>query len=227
MFCNGALLSNIHQVVETVMTIRCNAGARTTNWKGYLPGYGWVWYYPAGIANILSLSRVRERYRVTIDSAMDNCFHVHKDGEKIMKFKEASRRLYYFDTVDREESGTMLITTVENNKSKLSAYDFNQAEKARVLQQRIGRPSTKDFIRYVAEGLIPNCPVTVLDINNAEFIWGPDIGSLKGKTVRRQPPAVRVTGTDIPVSIMQQHKDVTLSVDVMKVAGIPFLMSIS
>ena len=42
-FSNSDLLSNIHEV-DTVMTIRCNAGARTTNWKGYLSGYGWVWY---------------------------------------------------------------------------------------------------------------------------------------------------------------------------------------
>ncbi len=225
-FSNGDLLQDIHEVDQT-LTIRCNAGAKTTNWQGRLPGYGWVWYYPHGIANILSLSRVKERYRVTFDSAMDNCFHVHKDGKKIMKFKEATRRLYYFDTADRDETGTMLITTVENNKSKLSAYDYNQAEKARALQRRIGRPSTRDFIRYVATNLIPNCPVTIQDIKNAEFIWGPDIGSLKGKTVREQPPAIRVTGTDIPLPIMQHYKDVTLSADVMKVTGIPFLMTIS
>jgi hypothetical protein len=34
-----------------------------------------------GIANILSLSRVKEKYRVTFDSALDNCFHVHKEGK--------------------------------------------------------------------------------------------------------------------------------------------------
>ena len=38
---------------------------------------------------------------------------------------------------------------------------------------------------------------------------------------------MRVENTSIPVSIMQQYKNVTLSVDIMKVAGIPFLMTIS
>ena len=75
--------------------------------------------------------------------------------------------------------------------------------------------------------LIPNCPVTIQDIKNAEFVWGPDLGCIKGKTVRCQPSAVRITGTDIPMQIMQQYKDVTLSVDIMKVTGIPFLMTIS
>ena len=225
-FCNADLLEDIHRS-DTTLTIRCNAGVKTTSWKGHLPGYGLVWYYPEGIANILSLSRVKQRYRVTYDSATDNCFHVHKDNQKILRFKEATRRLYYFDTADRDETGTMLITTVENNKSKLSAYDYSQAEKARTLQRRIGRPAVKDFIRYVAMNLIPNCPVTIQDIKNAEFLWGPDIGCLKGKTTWSQPSAVRITGTDVPQQIMQQYRDVTLSVDVMKVAGIPFLMTIS
>ena len=75
--------------------------------------------------------------------------------------------------------------------------------------------------------LITNYPVTIQDIKNAEFVWGPELGCLKGKTVRSQPPAVQVTGTNIPMQIMQQYKNVTLSVDIMKVTGIPFLMTIS
>ena len=200
---------------------------KTTNYRGYLSGYGWVWYYPQGIANILSLSRVKEKCRVTFDSALDNCFHVHKENGKILKFKEANRRLYYFDTKDRDEVGTMLITTVEGNKSKLSARDVLQATRARALQRIIGRPSTADFIRHVATNAIPHCPVTVQDIKNAEFIWGPELGCLKGKTVRTHSPQVRLENISIPVEIMQQYKEVTLSVDIMKVTGIPFLMTTS
>ena len=225
-FSNADLLTKIHRV-DTTLRIRCNAGMKTTDYRGYLSGYGWVWYYPQGIANILSLSRVKERYRVTYDSALDNCFHVHKENGKLLKFKEAQRRLYYFDTDNREEVGTMLITTVEGNKSKLSARDVVQATRARQLQRILGRPSTADFIRYVASNEIPNCPITVQDIKNAEFIWGRELGCLKGKTVRTNSPQVRLENISIPVEIMQQYRDVTLSVDIMKVTGIPFLMTIS
>ena len=83
------------------------------------------------------MSRVRERYRVTFDSAMDNCFHVHKSDGKTLRSQEASRRLYYFDTVKRDEEVTMLINTVDENKSKLSALDLTQANKSRALQRRI------------------------------------------------------------------------------------------
>ena len=168
-FSNVSLLTKVHET-NTTLSIRCNAGVKTTKYRGHLSGYGWVWYYPDGIANILSLSRVRERYRVTFDSAMDNCFHIHKDNGKLLKFKEATRRLYYFDTMKRDEEASVFITTVEDNKSKLSAYDFSQAKRARALQRRIGRPSTKDYVRYVSDKFIPNCPITTQDIRNAEFV---------------------------------------------------------
>jgi hypothetical protein len=121
----------------------------------------------------------------------------------------------------------MLVTTVKDNMTKFSAYDKSKAKLARSVQQRIGRPSTKDYIRYVRDNLIPNCPVTVQDIENSELIWGPDLGSLKGKTVRRKSPVVAVQSHTIPLGIMQKYRDVTLSIDVMKVNGIPFLNTIS
>ena len=81
---------------------------------------------------------------------------------------------------------------------------------------------TRDFIRYVALNMIPNCPVTIQDIKNAELIWGPDLGCVKGKTVRQTLPKVRVENTSVPVPIMQQYKRVTISADITKVTGIPF-----
>jgi hypothetical protein len=43
----------------------------------------------------------------------------------------------------------------------------------------------KDFIYIVTKNQLVNCPVTkAADIVAAEQIYGPDVGSLKGKTVR-------------------------------------------
>ena len=111
-------------------------------------------------------------------------FRVHKDNGKILKFQEATKILYCFDTVDRKVEETMLITTVDDSKSQLSAHDFSRANIARVLQRRIGRPMTNNFINYVIANLIPNCPIKVHDIKHAEFVWGPDLGSLTGVVLR-------------------------------------------
>ena len=67
--------------------------------------------------------------------------------------------------------------------------------------------------------MIPHCPITVQDIENTDFIWGPDLGCAKGKTARQTSPKMRVENTRMPVSIMQQYNNVTLSVDTMKVTG--------
>jgi hypothetical protein len=61
----------------------------------------------------------------------------------------------------------------------------------------------------------------------AEDILGPNLGSLKGKTVRRGGKHVPKGGVKVPRSIMEKHRDVTICVDIMFVNKIPFLVSIS
>ena len=60
------------------MKIHCNAGTSTTNMVGDLAGYGTVWYHRLGIANILSLAKVKVEYEVRFDSGARNCFEVEK-----------------------------------------------------------------------------------------------------------------------------------------------------
>ena len=63
MFCNPLLLKFIKELDQTV-DIHCNTGTTTTNKVGYLKGYGMIWFDPNGIANILSLHMVLDRYHV-------------------------------------------------------------------------------------------------------------------------------------------------------------------
>ena len=62
-FSNKKLLKDIHKSTIS-LEIHCNAGKTTTNMRGTLPGYGEVWYHPTGIANILSLARVKNKYHL-------------------------------------------------------------------------------------------------------------------------------------------------------------------
>ena len=94
-------------------------------------------FFSEGRTNILSLSRVKEKFRITFDSATDNCFHIHKK-RKLLKFREAVGRLYYFDTAECDEELTMLITTVEDDKNRFLAYDYTKAKLDRSLQKRVG-----------------------------------------------------------------------------------------
>ena len=112
-FCNKSLLKNIHEV-DDKMTIETNGGTLVTKMQGFLKNYGKVWYHPAAITNILSLSNVKSKYRVTFDSAKENKFIVHKPNE-LVYFIESSNGLYYHDTKDRNIS---MLNTVEENKLK-------------------------------------------------------------------------------------------------------------
>jgi hypothetical protein len=224
LFCNAKLLKNIRQS-NTRMNVQCNAGQRTTNMVGDLPGYGTVWYDAKSIANILSLKRVAEKYHVAFDSSKNSgSFVVTKPDGTIFEFQESEGGLYFLDT---NKSATMLVSTVADNKVNYTNEDYLKAVRAREMQIKIGRPSIKQFIRIVTLNQLPNCPLTKADIIAAEHIFGPDIGSLKGKTVRRRPHLANPTIEPLPPQAMSRYRNVTLAVDVMYVNGIPMLVTIS
>jgi hypothetical protein len=224
-FCNSELLTNIRETNES-MKIHCNAGVATTNLIGDLAGYGTVWLHIDGIANILSLSRVKEHgYRVTYDSDGGNKFIVNKSDGTVRVFNESGRGLYYLDT--NANVSAAMVNTVADNKSNYTNRMYERAVLARHIQKLIGRPTSAEFMKIVSLNLIPNCPVTRDDIANAEKIFGPDIGSLKGKTVRRTTEHVEVAATPVPSTIMSEYRDVIIGADIMFVNKLPFFVTIS
>ncbi len=47
----------------------------------------------------------------------------------------------------------------------------------------IGNPNKKDYKGMVSVKLITNCPVTKTNISNTRAMFGPDLASIRGKTV--------------------------------------------
>jgi len=82
-----------------------------------------------------------------------------------------------------------------------------------------------DYVKYVENDLISNCPITKEDIIHAEDILGPNLGSLKGKTTRETP--ILNTLDNLPSGLLEEHGDVTLAIDIMNINKIPFMMTIS
>ena len=190
---------------------------------GDLPGYGTVWFYEDGIANILSLNNVKKKYRVTYNSSAYDCFEVHKaDGSKGV-FKPSKKGLFY-SCVNND---AVLVTTVENKNNKYTVREYTNAKKVRDLQNIIGRPSTQDLIKYVENNMIPSCPVTKQDILSAEDIFRPNIRPINGKTTHTKQKHVQVDLQDILQEIMMKLGEVTLALDVMFINKIPFIMTTS
>ena len=68
-----------------------------------------------------------------------------------------------------------------------------------------------------------------MDILRAEEILGPNLASLKGKTTRTTPSKVQIyTLVNLPTNLLEHHKNVTLSIDIMYVnKTIPFIIATS
>ncbi len=224
-FCNPDLISNMRNKGEA-MLIHTNAGDTTTRMVGDLDGHGEVWYHPSGIANILSLSNVKKMYRVTFDSDQENQFIVHKPDGELWVFKESQSGLYYLEVEVIDQSGTTLVNTVADNASRYTNQEYSRATLARSGQRRAGKPTMANFKRYIEANLLPNCPFTAQDVQNAEDMFGKDVQALKGKMVRHAPHRVRPGVVSIPVEIMVCHKDFILAGDIMFVNRIPFFMTI-
>lgn len=222
MFSNPDLLDNIRSTSKT-MRISCNAGNVITNQQGDLPGYGTVWFHPSGIANILSLSRVKDKFPVTFHNDHNKQFVVHKPQGVTRNFSQSPSGLFFLDITPHN----VFTQTVAANKLRFTTCKYDAAVLAQKIQNTIGYLSTRTFLDILTRKLLPNCPVTPTDARNAELIFGPNVHSLKGKTVRRSSKPIQYKHLAVPPSILDLHRDVMLCADIMFVDRFPFFITIS
>jgi hypothetical protein len=79
----------------------------------------------------------------------------------------------------------------------------------------------------VHHNLLKDCPVTNEDIHNAHAIFGPDLASIKGKTVHCKPERVVTDYVEIPRDFSTNRYRMTLVAGVMFVNLMPLLVSAS
>ena len=91
----------------------------------------------------------------------------------------------------------------------------------------LGFPSERDFENMVRSNIIVNFPVTFDNVRKTKLIFGPDITSLKGKSVRRKPDSFITDYVEIPREIIESRKEMEVSTEIMFINKLPFLVSIS
>ena len=104
---------------------------------------------------------------------------------------------------------------------------MTQAKEARRAQARMGNPSEKDYKGMVSNDLIPNFPITSKDVSNAWTIFGPDLASIRGKTVQRAPEPVVTDYVAVPQTLIQANKVITMATVVFFVDGMAFLLTVA
>lgn len=241
-FMNPDLVTNIRVAKQPVM-MHTNAGTKLIGLEGDVRGFGKVYYDPTDMANIFGLADMVTRYRVTFDSAVENAFHVHSDNG-IIKFTRTPEGLYVYKPSDKflaqvavskgmtapgepdYRGRSFLVATVNENRKGYTQRQFDDAKRARKLYHIVGCPTLENFKKLLKQNIIQNCPVTPADVDLAEKIFGPDVGTLKGKTTRQQPPRVKDDLVEIPRELKENHSNLTYCMDIMYVNGMPMLTGI-
>jgi hypothetical protein len=163
---------------------------------------------------------------VTYDSGGDGTFQVTKDDGSARVFRPSASGLHYCNARTLQDEA-VLINTVAQNRNSYTVRAYKLVALAHRIQDTIGRPSIRDYKKIVSGSWMQNCPVNRADVTAAEEIFGANLGSLKGKTVRHKGDHVPSLVADVPYHIIKLHKDVTLCFDLMYVNRIVFLVTVS
>ena len=228
-FRNKDMLTKVRRSPHVLRAIT-NGGYQDSDMVGDFPNLEEVWYNPASIANILSLSDVSKICRVTMDTTTDKAMCINRIDGTIMKFAEHSSGLYVFATngSSNKVNAYTMLSTVAEQKKMFSKREIHAADAARALYRKLGRPAEADFRSMLRGNLIRNCPVTADDAQRALTIYGPDVATLKGK-MAHDGASVRTPTFDavpLPPSILKHHRNVTLCVDFFFCQGHAFFHTI-
>jgi hypothetical protein len=184
------------------------------------------------------MNKLEKKYCITYNS-WEGYYVVHtQDGP--VRFYKDENGLPYINLKDleqnpvalliqtgSEEAATAFVQMVPQNYEGFTKKEVLQAKEARRAMGSIGNPSENDFKGMVSNNMIMNCPITTTAIANARSIFGPDLASVRGKTVQRMPAPVVGDYVAVPKGVIERNKTVTLAADVFFVDGIAFLLTVS
>ena len=154
-FNNSELLVDIKVEKGQGLQLHSNGtGLIETNQQGTVQGYGKVWYLPKSLANIMSFTNVRKKFKINISTGpgdKEPVITVTKSNGSPMHFKEISNGLYVYDASDdilQKNKSTLksnyqysLVSTVKQNEQNFTPREIKAAQAAIKLSHKIGRPS--------------------------------------------------------------------------------------
>ena len=135
-----------------------------------------------------------QKYCIVMDSAIENAFTVFTEYGPVkfvcndnMLYVHVPSKLPQFDARATDlgvqpARKQVHLQTVEENMKFYTPREVERAKKARDLLAALGTPSVADMKAAVAMNAIADLPITTKDVDLAAKIFGPDLGTLKGKT---------------------------------------------
>jgi len=236
LFSRPEHVKNIRPATKPIR-VHCNKGTLETTQEADF-GDTPVYFDSRGIANVLSLYLLDQKFKVTYDSEdRGGVFKVFTKAG-IVEFKPTKKGLHALDITNNPEAAYLLVndadltydspvSTVRKNYEGFTKKQIQKATQARRIMSMIGAPTEREYQALVRLNLLKDCPITNADIVNANRIFGPDLANIRGKRVRRKPEHVNTEIVEIPRQILEIQSKVPLVADVMFVNGVPFLISSS
>jgi hypothetical protein len=160
------------------LLIHSKGGSQFTFHQAKHRDIGTVWFNPQAITYILSFSKLQNAgHALSYDYDAD--VYTLIINNHTYQFHQSLEGLYVYN-YRRDAIATM---TVKAKQRKYTPRQIANADKARALYHMLGCPSERVYKHMISNGLIKNTDVTTADIMCATDLYGPDVGSLKGKTV--------------------------------------------
>ena len=177
---------------------------------------------------------MQQYYQVTLNTTEDNAFYINNDGGHRTRWESSGHGLYHYALDSPNSINTLWgclpakahINTMAANANGFTHRQCQNAQRACHLQNIVMHPGDRDMKEIVVKHL-QDCPMMGIDIDVACSLLGPNLGSLKGKTVQRPNPHVPMGTAGIPISILKHHQQVTIAIDIMFINAIPFFITIS
>ena len=221
---NKKLLHEITEVPEAAIG-GVAKGAEAMSYRiGKFVDLGYAYYSEHVEANLLSYGYCADNHQVEYDSSEDvftvitesNTYEFRRNGGLY------TREFTPESLTDLRTKMHAYVTTVAERERMYTKREVHQAKLARELMKRLAYISQADLVRFLANGRVLDCPVTVADVHRAHAIYGPDIATMKGKTKTQKSKPVRVEPVPVPL-----HKNQVLHVDIFFVDKTPYLLAVS
>ena len=179
-----------------------------------------------GVANVLSLHIITKYYRVSYDSDVSNEFFIEVSSGTTLHFTPTAKGLYAYSGCQGSPSTAWaFVTTVTDKRDLYTKRAYQDAVTARQAQNIMMFPGVRQLYKIADQNLLRNSPINRADIRAAEDIFGPNLGALKGKTPARRSTIVSGGRDGVPPDILDRHRDLVVSMDIVFINKIPFLLT--
>ena len=187
-FNNADLLTDIRKSERSIKVSGIQVGGGVSvDREGEFGDFGTVYYSGSASANILSFASQVDAGATIRHDHVNDCFtlqpkgstRTYSFGRKLIIGSEG--RFYSCDWREFQQE-LALVTTVTENLKAFTKREIEGARRARELLARMGFPTVEQAMAIVNSG--SNFDVSSRDFQITDAIFGKDIASLKGKTIK-------------------------------------------